>query len=402
MPKAKRPGTRVEPLRYVHPFFTSTPPELRTPSPHAPGNTRMSEWTAGQVGPIPPPKQPDLINLTDVIGASGVQEIQDSGIIRIHAVGDTGRQKGGNEQDEVALEMTNDFHADAGANNPAFFLHLGDLIYGTQKDLLYRDQFYRPYKDYPGKIIAIAGNHDGETYPRTDPDPCRAFLLNFCASSAQVPDIAKGAGVFRETMTEPGVYWLLDAPFVQIIGLYSNTVDGPGYLFGKGNDQSQVKWLEKTLADLAKGRPKNGQGSRKALIAAVHHPPFSAGGHSGSPEVLATLDSACKKAGIMPDAVLSGHAHNYQRYTRRVNQAGQPTEIPYIVAGCGGHNDLPVPAATGQVEGDHTFDKSLRGYGYLTVTVTRNRLKIEMFQVPPSAAAPFDSVTVDLVTNMLV
>jgi hypothetical protein len=35
--------------------------------------------------------------------------------------------------------MNNAFHPDAAGNNPAFFLHLGDVVYGTRKDLLYRD-----------------------------------------------------------------------------------------------------------------------------------------------------------------------------------------------------------------------------------------------------------------------
>jgi hypothetical protein len=298
--------------------------------------------------------------------------------------------------------MTQDFHPDAGGNNPAFFLHLGDVIYGTQKELLYRDEFYRPYKDYPGKILAIAGNHDGETFPETDPKPCQAFLDNFCAITSQVPDIAKAVGIFRETMTEPGVYWLLDCPFVQIVGLYSNIVDGPGYLVGQGNDDSQVKWLEKILAFLALERSQQDKSTRKALIIAVHHPPYSSAGHAGSPEVLSVLDGACKLAEIMPDAVLSGHAHNYQRYTRRTNLTGQPMEIPFIVAGCGGHNAFPVPPASGQIQGDHSYDAALRGYGYLIVTVTGTKLKIEMFEVPSTTATPFDSVTVDLTTRRLV
>ena len=175
-----------------------------------------------------------------MIGDQGVKDIIASGGIRIHATGDTGLQTGGGAEEEVASAMTADFHPDAGAQNPAFFLHLGDVIYGHNKDLLYRDEFYRPYKDYPGKIIALAGNHDGETFAGTDPKPCGAFSDTYYALSPSVADIAKGAGIFRETMIEPGVYWLLDAPFVQIVGLYSNIIDGPGYLVGKSGDNSQV------------------------------------------------------------------------------------------------------------------------------------------------------------------
>jgi hypothetical protein len=45
--------------------------------------------------------------------------------------------------------------------------------------------------------------------------------------------------------------------------------------------------------------------------------------------MLKQIDAACKKAGIWPHAVLSGHAHNYQRFTR-IRNAGtkNETQIP--------------------------------------------------------------------------
>jgi len=339
------------------------------------------------------------MNLADIIGADGVKEIVDNGSVRFHSVGDTGRTMGGTEQQDVAIDMTNGFHPDAGGNNPAFFLHLGDVIYGQNKDNAYRDEFYHPYKNYFGKIIAIARNHDRETFPHTDTVPLKAFLENFGAKDSTVPPIASQVGILRETMTEPGVYWLLDAPFVQIVGLYSNIVDGPGFLEGSGKDNSQRNWLASALADVANQRKSAG---RKALIVAVHRPPYSNGGHAGSPDVLAGIDDACKKAGVMPDAILSGHAHNYQRHTRRLNFAGRPMEIPFVVAGCGGHNDLAPTPANGQVMGDHSYDRSLRGYGYLVVTVPPQRLTIDMWQVPRQGNNPFDTVSVDLSTNRLV
>lgn len=385
-----------QPSRYTHPFF-GVPPAQRPPLP----GTKARSFTAYSqinLGPIPKPIRPTLMTLDQIIGAAGVKEISAAGAIRFHAVGDTGRTNAGNEQEEVAMRMQNDFHLQGGAANPAFFLHLGDVIYGPNKDLEYRDQFYQPYKNYPGKIVAIAGNHDGETYPGTDPAPVRAFLKNFCTAKAAVPPIASGVGIYRQTMTEPGVYWLLDMPYVQIVGLYSNVADGPGFLIGKNNDGQQTVWLAKTLAGVAAQRKS---GARKALMIAVHHPPYSNGGHAGSPEVLSALDQACNQAGIMPDVVLSGHAHNYQRHTRRVTFKDKAMQIPFIVAGCGGHNDLPVQPAHGQVVGDTTYDKALRGYGFLMVTVSPASLKIEMWQAPSTGTTPFDTVTVDLANRQI-
>ena len=399
---AAHPATppAARPLRFAHPFYTSTPPDQRAAQPAAGGATQMAQWIATQLGPIPKPGRDPAMTLDEIIGAAGVKEIEALGTIRFHAVGDTGRAAGENTpQDQVAADMALDYHPDAGGMNPAFFLHLGDVIYGPNKDAHYRNEFYTPYKGYPGKIVAVAGNHDGETFPKTDPVSLEAFLANFAAPDAVVPPIAAGAAIFRQTMTEPGVYWLLDAPFVQIIGLYSNIADGPGYLTGAGGDTSQTKWLTQALKGVAASRKGGG---RKALIVAVHHPPYSNGGHAGSPEIITALDAAAGAAGVMPDLVLSGHSHNYQRHTRRLNFAGRPMEIPFVVAGCGGHNASAVGQAYGQVIGDETFDKSLHGYGYLLVTVTPATLKVDMWEVPSTANTPFDTVTVDLATNRLV
>src|SRR5204862_2469767 len=129
---------------------------------------------------------------------------------------------------------------------------------------------YSPYRHYPGKIIAIPGNHDGEVKSQADSPSLKDFLANFCAKKAVVPPQASGSGIYRETMIQPGVYWLLDAPFVQIIGLYSNLLENPGYLQGitrgKG-DTSQLDWVNATLATIAKRKQK------EALIIAKPYPP---------------------------------------------------------------------------------------------------------------------------------
>src|SRR5208282_1320321 len=57
------------------------------------------------------------------------------------------------------------------------------------------------------------------------------------------------------------------------------------------------------------------------------------GKHIGSPLMLAAIDEACESVGVWPHAVFSGHAHNYQRFTRYL--AGR--ETPFLVAGNGGH-----------------------------------------------------------------
>jgi hypothetical protein len=342
------------------------------------------------------------MTLADVIGQQGSDEIAASGAISFHAVGDTG--KGANSpQGAVAQAMSTDFNISKPANSPAFFFHLGDVIYGPHKDQAYRQEFYEPYMQYPGKIIAIPGNHDGETFPTTDPTTLKAFLANFCAASQTVPAIA--GSIFRQTMNQPAVYWLLDAPFLQIVGMYSNTAENPGFISGTIPGPAQKTWLLAILKTLAGQRKA---GPRKALVFATHHPPFSAGGttHSGSSEMLADIDGVCQQAGILPDVHLSGHAHSYQYYLRE--PASHPgLQIPYIVAGTGGINDQAIATATGLKEGDHTFVKSLQGYGYLLVEVlapdkkTASSLTVTMFQVDPTSTrkSQYYQVTVNLATG---
>lgn len=396
--KPKAPARKTLVLRFAHPFFTTTPPQARAAVPGV--GKQLLDHIQGNLQPIPAVKRTPTMTLADVIGQPGSDGIASSGAISFHAVGDTGKSAN-SPQGAVAAAMTTDFDIARPASSPAFFFHLGDVIYGPQKDQAYRPEFYEPYVHYPGKIIAIPGNHDGETFPKTDPTTLKAFQANFCAPSQTVPPIA--GTIFRQTMNQPAVYWLLDAPYLQIVGLYSNAAENPGFISGAIPGQAQKTWLLATLKTLAAQRKA---GPRKALVFATHHPPFSSGGHTGSTQMLADIDGVCQTAGIMPDLYLSGHAHSYQRYTREpATHAG--LQIPYIVAGTGGINDQVITAAGGQKTGDHTFVKSLQGYGYLLVHVSAPDKKsaatmtVTMFQVDPTSnrKSQYDQVAINLATG---
>jgi hypothetical protein len=119
----------------------------------------------------------------------------------------------------------------AAAEKPAFFYNLGDVVYFNGQSHYYRRQFYEPYQYYPPHIFAIPGNHDGDVHTRGNDPPVTeptltGFLENFC------DDQPRHQFPYRATMTQPYVYWTLDAPFATIIGLYSN-VDGS--LDGRGS-----------------------------------------------------------------------------------------------------------------------------------------------------------------------
>src|SRR5215469_18412733 len=186
-------------MRYAFPFFSTKTPSQRPPNPAGNSGAAFAKTT---LGPLPPkPKGNSVIELANIIGTPAVQQLQAAGSLRFHSVGDTGLLAG-NAQQDVADAMTGDFNVNKSASNPAFFFHLGDVIYGHNKAVSYRDEFYRPYEKYPGKIVAVPGNHDGETFAGTDPKPLAAFLANFCAAAAKVAPQASAAGIFRETMTQ--------------------------------------------------------------------------------------------------------------------------------------------------------------------------------------------------------
>jgi len=90
-----------------------------------------------QVQPIPAPRTgvPLQLKLDDFVGPQMIAAIQSAGKIVFHAVGDTGAAKVDHQQ-TVARALANQAHvADtmvgdlAGPNPPAFFFHLGDIIY---------------------------------------------------------------------------------------------------------------------------------------------------------------------------------------------------------------------------------------------------------------------------------
>lgn len=391
MPRNKPPSTSFSKARFAHPFFVPAAPADRQP---VNGHTRMTDWSKLQLGPLPPVARGGKMDLSEVIGAAGVKEIQTLGEIRFHALGDTGVGTA-HEAQQVADEMATDFKPSAGGLNPAFLFHLGDVIYGNDKDNHYGERFYSPYKHYPGKILAIPGNHDGEVKAPADNPSLSAFRANFCAATAAVPPQAATSGIYRETMTQPGVYWFLDAPFVQIIGLYSNSLENPGYLqaitAGK-SDTAQLDWLAKTLASIGNAKQK------KALVFATHHPPYSQSGHAGSSEMTQSIDDVCAKAGVWPDLFLAAHAHNYQRYTRRIGGK----QIPYIVVGTGGMPHQAVQTATGQpADTSHqvTYDAAISAYGYLFVTASVKQLSIQFWQLGDQHNQPFDPLTIDLATH---
>lgn len=328
-----------------------------------------------------------------------------SGQIVFHALGDCGSTKGPKTEVEVTDKLISDFNEADAKEVPKFALLLGDIVYSFGESQYYYDQFYEPYRDYPAPILAAAGNHDGIVRPGTSATSLQAFLRNFCAEKFVVsPDAYP---LSRTAQIQPGVFFTFEAPFVRILVLYSNMLEDPGVISSPEIGDSQLKFLDAALARI------KSDGFEGALLIAMHHPPYVAsaygGRHNGSPDMLADIDAACKKAAVWPHAVLAGHVHNYQRFTR---QRSDGTEIPYVSCGNGGHNAqalkgaVRAPQVIQSGRGVDTvvlenYDAAPGHYGYLRVLVTQKQLRIEYHPAGdgPTVKTPDDSVTIDLATR---
>jgi predicted phosphodiesterase len=346
--------------------------------------------------PIPKPTglPPYHLKLEDILSSEEIKKISDAGTISFHVAGDTGGIKYPIPQQIVAMGMKLDFN---GTNKPAFFYHLGDVVYYFGQASEYYPQFYEPYSDYPAPIFAIPGNHDGDI-PVGDSTPSLdAFTRNFCAEKQDVvPDSVE---VDRAAMIQPNVYFTLETPFSTIIGLYSNVPEGGEF------DDIQIRWFKNEL----KTAPKD-----KALIVAVHHPAYSVDvHHSGSKVIEETLDNAFSESDRFADIVLTGHVHNYQRFTRQVGNR----HLPYLVVGAGGYwhlhymqkqNGEPIQVPYKMPDSDTILESYCENrHGYMIMQITSKSISGKYYTVPRpheswrNKAEQFDSFTLDLETHIL-
>ena len=352
--------------------------------------------------PLPTPNGPPpyRFDLSQLLPAADVAAIA-NGTLVFHTVGDTGDHRG-EQQDFVAEMMTQDAQSLPAGRKPAFYYHLGDVVYFAGDISMYGDNFYQTYKDYPCFIVAIPGNHDCQPDdPQDGPiDPKKVpldgWVQNFMSkNSGQLGSLKTGAN--RTQMDLPNVYWTFTSPLATIVGLFSNVGETEGEIH-----QDQVDWFQKelTAAD-----------PNKALIVTVHHPPFSGDvEHSGSSVVDQVLMKAFQAVKRYPDLILSGHVHSYQRFTNVVQGPKGPKQIPYIVAGAGGYTNLgklqrvngAYPKAPLAVTSGLTLEQyDQDNFGFLRLEVSKTQIVGTYLSAPYSvggtpAATVADSFTVDL------
>jgi hypothetical protein len=419
---------------FAQPQPTPDPTQFRIPHPSdAQAYAEIDALNRDhKLGPLPSPRglpEPRL-TLAEVLGPSGddvIKKITETGRLVFHSVGDTGAIKGPDNQSLVADKMTADFEEEVQDNIPRFFFHLGDVIYNFGEREYYYDQFYEPYRDYPAPIVALAGNHDGMVAPSVTVPTLAAFLDNFCAEHFEVRPEA--GGLSRTAQIQPGVFFTFEAPMLRIVALYSNVLEDPGVIASDELGDSQLQYLKAALGRVASDKFSG------ALIIAHHHPAYTVGSKHGWSEAMRKqIDAICADAKVWPHAVLSAHAHNYQRFTR----VHENMEVPYIVAGNGGHavarlkrakqaGGQPTHSATRvRTDAATRYETPFRAptvletagggedlvrlenyddqdFGYLRAVVTSEQLRIEYHPASDTGEAktPDDIVAVDLKTRKL-
>ena len=111
----------------------------------------------------------------------------------------------------------------------------------------------------------------------------------------------------------------------------------------------RLRWLVEQLRDVRRRNAARTQ--PRAVLLAVHYPPFSGAANfaqrgdptlgpssAGAEQTLgAVLLQAFAESGQRPDAVFSAHAHLYQRLTYHYEDGW---EVPYVIAGSGGHGPV--------------------------------------------------------------
>ena len=176
-----------------------------------------------------------------------------------------------------------------------------------------------------------------------------------------IPSLSSGA----TPRTQPSHDWAVQLDSVTIIGLWTNVPSG-GTL-----EPEQLAFL---VAQLKAAPPA------KPLLLCLHHPPYSVDAmHGGCAKIGSDIDQAVASAGSpWPTAVLSGHVHDCQFLTRRVDGPvfgpSEASSVLYVVSGNGGYHNRHAIASDYspgmQVSDEVTVDYAdAEHYGFLTLTL---------------------------------
>lgn len=286
------------------------------------------------------------------------KNIETAGKMTFHVLGDSGGVKDGEYQDHVAEQLVEQLNPNE-PSSAQFCYHLGDVVYFTGMHDDYYGQFYEPYSAYTAPILAIPGNHDGEVDDPSQQTSLDGWVDYFMQKTPDVDPISKDAP--RVGLSLPNVYWTLVTPYATFVGMYTNVPEHGSI------DSVQQQWVTNEFASADENLP---------LILSLHHPIYSFDVyHSGSSRMSDVLENAIRDSKRVPNLVLSGHVHDYQRIEQTISPKG-PT--PFIVSGNGGYHNLhKIHSKPGDVAPD---TKAVLKYGadsawgFLTLSIDKETI----------------------------
>ena len=242
--------------------------------------------------------------------------------VRFWALGDggTGRQ----EQADVYRAMLDVTRRE---KHPLdMWLHLGDMAYGTGRDMEFQSHFFEAYEGALRSKVCwpTMGNHEG--FASKGQENVGPYYDSFV-----VPRRGEAGGLASGTEA----YYSFDWANIHFICLDSHDLD-------RHPDKPMAKWLK---ADLEKAKAD-------WIIAFWHHPPYTKGSHDADKEkdmqeMRKYLMPICESGGV--DLVLAGHSHIYER-TMLIDGVYNPTNM---VA----ENNV-LDDGDGDPEGDGAYRKS--------------------------------------------
>jgi acid phosphatase type 7 len=241
--------------------------------------------------------------------------------IRFWVIGDSGT--GRRAQAEVHLAMLSHVERE---NRPLdFWLHVGDMAYGTGRDMEFQSRFFESYQRSLRSSVCwpAMGNHEGATSKGTTG-------IGPYYDAYVLPRRGEAGGVASGTEA----YYAFDYGNIHFICLDSHDLS-------RKPTGAMAKWLK---ADLEKAKAE-------WLIAFWHHPPYTKGSHDSDKET----DLKEMRQHIMPiiesggvDVVLTGHSHIYERSMLMDGAYATPTVSENVILDDG----------DGDPQGDGAYRKS--------------------------------------------
>lgn len=219
-----------------------------------------------------------------------------------------------------------------------FMVICSDVIYPSGDSEQYEDKFYRPYRDYPGPIYALPGNHDWY-------DGLNGFMFHLCGAERSMSTDVEKTWSLKERLRQrlwrrphevdptvparkrawraaPGQqssqrapYFAIETGPLLIVGIDTG--------IGGSIDREQGEWLKRVSR--RNDKPKLLLTGKPIYVDGEYHPGVIEGG--------GTVDEIVRAPEHNYVAAIGGDIHNYQHYPVRLEDG---RKIEYVVSGGGG------------------------------------------------------------------